>query len=51
MTAIYDGLRFTAISSEIKSTIVRGTLFGFAATSTWALLPLIARAARSATAL
>ncbi|MBX4995893.1 MFS family permease [Rhizobium binae] len=42
-TAIYDGLRFTAISSEIKSTIVRGTLFGFAATSTLALLPLIAR--------
>lgn len=43
MTAIYDGLRFTAISSEIKSTIVRGTLFGFASTSTLALLPLIAR--------
>ncbi|SEI14670.1 Predicted arabinose efflux permease, MFS family [Rhizobium tibeticum] len=43
MTAIYDGLRFTAISSEIKSTIVRGTLFGFAATSTLALLPLLAR--------
>ncbi|MCW0002275.1 MFS transporter [Pararhizobium sp. YC-54] len=43
MTAIYDGLRFTAISSEIKSTIVRGTLFGFAATSTLALLPLVAR--------
>ncbi|WP_296743603.1 MFS transporter [Mesorhizobium sp.] len=42
-TAIYDGLRFTAISSEIKSTIVRGTLFGFASTSTLALLPLIAR--------
>ncbi|APG93420.1 MFS transporter [Sinorhizobium americanum] len=43
MTAIYDGVRFTAISSEIKSTIVRGTLFGFAAISTLALLPLIAR--------
>ncbi|AGS24553.1 MFS transporter [Rhizobium etli] len=43
MTAIYDGLRFTAISSEIKSTIVRGTLFGFASTSTLALLPLVAR--------
>ncbi|RUU90420.1 MFS transporter [Mesorhizobium sp. M7A.F.Ca.MR.176.00.0.0] len=43
MTAIYDGLRFTAISSEIKSTIVRGTLFGFAGTSTLALLPLVAR--------
>lgn len=42
-TAIYDGLRFTAISSEIKSTIVRGTLFGFASTSNLALLPLVAR--------
>jgi MFS family permease len=43
MTAIYDGLRFTAISAEIKSAIARGTLFGFAATSTLALLPLVAR--------
>ncbi|UXN57724.1 MFS transporter [Phyllobacterium zundukense] len=43
MTAIYDGLRFTAISSEIKATIVRGTLFGLASTSTLALLPLVAR--------
>lgn len=42
-TAIYDGLRFTVISSEIKSTILRGTLFGFASTSTLALLPLVAR--------
>lgn len=42
-TAIYDGLRFTAISSEIKSTIVRGTLFGLANTSILALLALIAR--------
>ncbi|RUV07601.1 hypothetical protein EOA79_03855 [Mesorhizobium sp. M1A.F.Ca.IN.020.03.2.1] len=29
-------------TSEIESTIVRGTLFGFAATSTLALLPLVA---------
>ncbi len=43
MTAIYDGLRFTAISSEIKATIARGTLFGLASTSTLALLPLVAR--------
>ncbi|MER8759773.1 MFS transporter [Mesorhizobium sp. M0976] len=43
MTAIYDGLRFTAISSEIKATTARGTLFGFASTSILALLPLIAR--------
>ncbi|AGS25342.1 major facilitator superfamily protein (plasmid) [Rhizobium etli bv. mimosae str. Mim1] len=42
-TAIYDGLRFTAISTEIKSTIVRGTMFGFAASSILALLPLVAR--------
>ncbi|WP_245362188.1 MFS transporter [Rhizobium sp. NXC14] len=42
-TAIYDGLRFTAISSEIKATIVRGTLFGLAGTSMLALLPLVAR--------
>ena len=42
-TAIYDGLRFTAISSEIKATIVRGTLFGLASTSILALLPLVAR--------
>lgn len=43
MTAVFDGLRFTAISSEIKATIVRCTLFGFASTSTLALLPLVAR--------
>ncbi|MBZ9603089.1 MFS transporter [Phyllobacterium chamaecytisi] len=43
MTAIYDGLRFTAISSEIKSTIMRGTLFGLASASILALLPLVAR--------
>ncbi|WP_041679117.1 MFS transporter [Rhizobium etli] len=43
MTAIYDGLRFTAISSEIKATIVRGTLFGLTGTSILALLPLVAR--------
>ncbi|MBB5536273.1 MFS transporter [Rhizobium giardinii] len=42
-TAIYDGLRFTAISSEIKATIVRGTLFGLTGTSMLALLPLVAR--------
>ncbi|MCW0001586.1 MFS transporter [Pararhizobium sp. YC-54] len=33
MTAIYDGLRFTAISAEIKNTIIRGTLFGFSSIS------------------
>ncbi|UCI31959.1 MFS transporter [Mesorhizobium sp. B4-1-4] len=43
MTAIHDGLRFTAISSQIKATIARGTLFGLASTSMLALLPLVAR--------
>ncbi|WP_033047998.1 MFS transporter [Sinorhizobium meliloti] len=42
-TAIYDGLRFTAISWEIKATIARGTLFGLASISILALLPLVAR--------
>ncbi|KAA3448211.1 MFS transporter [Mesorhizobium sp. SARCC-RB16n] len=42
-TAIQDGLRFTAISSEIRAAIVRGTLFGLASISILALLPLIVR--------
>jgi len=33
MTAIYDGLRFTSIFSEIETTIERGTLCGLASTS------------------
>ncbi|WP_051441037.1 MFS family permease (plasmid) [Ensifer sp. WSM1721] len=43
MTAIYDGLRCTAISSEIMTTIARGTMFGLGSTSILALLLLIAR--------
>ncbi|RUV30390.1 MFS transporter [Mesorhizobium sp. M5C.F.Ca.IN.020.32.2.1] len=42
-TAIYDGLRFTAMSSEIKSAIARGTLFGLASSAILALLPLVVR--------
>ncbi|TXR50577.1 MFS transporter [Phyllobacterium endophyticum] len=42
-TAIHDGLRFTAMSSEIKAAITRGTLFGLASISILALLPLIVR--------
>ncbi|THK33894.1 MFS transporter [Ensifer sp. MPMI2T] len=42
-TAVHDGLRFTAMSSEIKAAIVRGTLFGVASISILALLPLIVR--------
>ncbi|TCN17979.1 MFS transporter [Sinorhizobium americanum] len=43
VTAIQDGLRFTAMSSEIKAAIARGTLFGVASISILALLPLIVR--------
>ncbi|MDK1378638.1 MULTISPECIES: MFS transporter [unclassified Sinorhizobium] len=41
--AIYDGLRFTAMSSEIKAATTRGTLFGLASTAILALLPLVVR--------
>ncbi|MDX0482338.1 MFS transporter [Sinorhizobium medicae] len=42
-TAIHDGLRFTAISSEIRAAILHGTSFGLASISILALLPLIVR--------
>ncbi|UPJ79255.1 MFS transporter [Bradyrhizobium sp. 183] len=42
-TAIYDGARFTAISSEIKAAITRGALFGLSGTAILALLPLVVR--------
>ncbi|MER9083029.1 MFS transporter [Mesorhizobium sp. M0895] len=42
-TAIYDGLRFTAMSSEIKAATARGTLFGLASIAILALLPLVVR--------
>ncbi|MER9671217.1 MFS transporter [Mesorhizobium sp. M0203] len=42
-TAIYDGVRFTAMSSEITAAITRGTLFGLASISILALLPLVVR--------
>lgn len=42
-TAIYDGLRFTALSAEIKAAIGRGFLFGVASVSILALLPVIVR--------
>ncbi|WP_128971609.1 MFS transporter, partial [Bradyrhizobium tropiciagri] len=41
--AIYDGVRFTAMSSEIKTSIARGTLFGLTGISILALLPLVVR--------
>ncbi|RWI83831.1 MAG: MFS transporter [Mesorhizobium sp.] len=42
-TAIHDGLRFTAMSSEIKAAIGRGALFGLASIAILALLPLVVR--------
>ncbi|MES0003430.1 MFS transporter [Mesorhizobium sp. M0051] len=42
-TAIYDWVRFTAMSSEIKAAIARGTLFGLASIAILALLPLVVR--------
>ena len=42
-TAIHDGLRFTALSSDIRSAIIRAALFGFAGISVLALLPLVVR--------
>ncbi|CDX24301.1 putative TRANSMEMBRANE TRANSPORT PROTEIN [Mesorhizobium plurifarium] len=42
-TAIYDGARFTAISSVIKAAIARAALLGLAGIATLALLPLVVR--------
>ncbi|MBX4921869.1 MULTISPECIES: MFS transporter [Rhizobium] len=42
-TAIHDGMRFTALSSGIRAAIIRATLFGLAAISILALLPVVAR--------
>ncbi len=43
LPAIHDGVRFTAISPEIKATITRGALFGIAGIAVLALLPLVVR--------
>ncbi|CAD6563232.1 MFS transporter [Paraburkholderia sabiae] len=43
VTSIFDGLRFTAMSAEIKAAIARGALFGVASISILALLPLVVR--------
>lgn len=42
-TAIYDGVRFTLMSSDIKAAVGRGFLFGMASISLLALLPLVVR--------
>ncbi|OHV75257.1 MFS transporter [Ensifer sp. LCM 4579] len=41
--AIHDGVRFSAMSSEISAAIARATLFGVAGISILALLPLVVR--------
>lgn len=43
MTAIHDGVRFTAMSLEIRAAIARATLFGLASIAILALLPLVVR--------
>ncbi|RVG16912.1 MFS transporter, partial [Sinorhizobium meliloti] len=42
-TAVHDGLRFTAMSFEIRSAVARATLFGLASISILALLPIVVR--------
>ena len=42
-TAIHDGIRFTSMSSEIKTAIARGAIFGLAGISILALLPVVVR--------
>ncbi|MES0133111.1 MFS transporter [Mesorhizobium sp. M0029] len=41
--AIHDGVRFTALFSEIRAAIAQATLFGMASVSILALLPLVVR--------
>lgn len=43
LTAIFDGIRFTSLSSEIKAALARGFLFGLAGIAILALLPLVVR--------
>ncbi|TIR50602.1 MAG: MFS transporter [Mesorhizobium sp.] len=42
-TAVHDGVRFTAMSLEIRAAIARATLFGLASIAILALLPLVVR--------
>ncbi|WP_284735571.1 MFS transporter [Dongia deserti] len=41
--AMMAGLRYVALSPTIRSVLIRATVFGLAASSIWALMPLIAR--------
>ncbi|AYG64116.1 MFS transporter [Rhizobium jaguaris] len=43
ITAIHDGMRFTAMSSEIGAATVRATIFGMSSISILALLPIVVR--------
>jgi len=43
VTAVYDGVRFTTMSSVIRVAIVRATIFGFASIPILALLPIVVR--------
>lgn len=42
-TSIYDGMRFAAMSSDIRAVMAQGTLFGLASIAVLALLPLFVR--------
>ncbi|MDF3156586.1 MFS transporter [Mesorhizobium sp. XAP10] len=42
-TAIHDGVRFTAMSLEIRAAIARAALFGVTSIAIFALLPLVVR--------
>ncbi|MBY3122485.1 MFS transporter [Rhizobium laguerreae] len=42
-TAIHNGLRFAALTSDLRALMIRAFLFGLAASSILALLPLVAQ--------
>ena len=42
-SAMIAGLRYVALSPVIRSVLIRSVVFGIAASSVWALMPLIAR--------
>ena len=42
-SAMMAGLRYVALSPSIQSVLVRAVVFGMAASSIWALMPLVAR--------
>ena len=42
-SAMMAGLRYVALSPSIQSVLIRAVVFGMAASSIWALMPLVAR--------